>query len=89
LYILTTGAPLDNEGWSDPAYDALFRAASQTSDRTDRLRCFAQAETRLLAELPVMPLYSRSAEHLIKPTVLGWQPSPLDTFRTQDLRISR
>jgi len=36
----------------------------------------------------VAPIYFYAAEHLIKPYVTGWQPSPRDSYRTQDLSVA-
>ncbi|MEA2755430.1 MAG: hypothetical protein QOJ54_1719, partial [Aliidongia sp.] len=45
-------------------------------------------EAKMLADLPIAPIYHYAVQHLIKPYVKGWQPSPLDDFRSQDLTIT-
>ena len=36
----------------------------------------------------VPAIFDYTAQHLIKPYVLGWEPSPLDSYRVQDLSVA-
>jgi oligopeptide transport system substrate-binding protein len=64
----TTGNPNNYPRWSDADYDRLVRA-----DRR------AEAESRLLDALPVIPLYFNTKNFLLRPTVRGWQEDALWT----------
>ncbi|HVJ52462.1 MAG TPA: peptide ABC transporter substrate-binding protein [Aliidongia sp.] len=83
----TTGA-FNDMGYSNPRFDDLFEKAAQSTDPAQRFKLFADAEAMAIADFPSAPIYYLSAERLIKPYVLGWQPSPLDSFRSQDLSIA-
>jgi oligopeptide transport system substrate-binding protein len=65
-------------GWSDPGYDALLFAAERTSDTAARIALWQKAEARLLAAVPVIPLYHYTHVFLIQPSVRGWFPTLLD-----------
>jgi oligopeptide transport system substrate-binding protein len=84
---LVSGSSNNDQGYSNPAYDALYDRANAAPTLAERYRLFAQAEAVALADQPVAPIYFYAAEHLIKPYVTGWQPSPRDSYRTQDLAI--
>jgi oligopeptide transport system substrate-binding protein len=75
-------------GYASPAFDRFYDQGDRAPDRTARFQGFAAAEAQLLADIPVIPLYFYTSEHLIKPRITGWQPSPRDTFRSQDLAIT-
>ena len=74
-------------GYRSDAYDSLFRQASGAATLAEHYRLFAAAEAQALDDEPVAPIYFYAAEHLIKPYVTGWQPSPRDSYRTQDLAM--
>jgi len=67
---LTTGDATNYAHWSDPEYDRLVRG--NPAD-------LAAAESRLLTELPVIPLYFNTKNFLLRPTVRGWQEDALWT----------
>jgi len=73
---------------ADPNYDALLAKGAGALDRQARLDGFAAAEAAGLADFAAAPLFFTAQERLIKPYVTGWQPSPCDSFRTQDLTIT-
>jgi oligopeptide transport system substrate-binding protein len=88
LELLRTGSGFNDMAYSNPRFDALFAQAGRTPDPAERLKLFADSEALALADFPVAPIYYYSADRLIKPYVTGWQPSPLDSFRSQDLSIA-
>jgi oligopeptide transport system substrate-binding protein len=77
LEIFTTGNGNNDTGWSNANYDALIRQA-QAADPEQRLRLLRQAETILLTELPVVPIYFYTRTYLLDPRVQGWHPTLLD-----------
>ena len=77
LEIFTTGNGNNDTGWSNPRYDALIRQA-QAGSPEDRLRLLREAETILMTELPVVPLYWYTRTYLLDPRVQGWNPTLLD-----------
>jgi len=65
-------------GWRDAKFDALIAQADAEPDETRRNQLFAQAEARLLAAQPVLPLYFYTSKHLVKPWVGGYTANALD-----------
>ncbi len=76
-------------GWGDPRYDALMRAAAGELDPARRLRTLAAAESLLLAESPLIPIYQYSTNELTKPYVRGIWNTPLDVHPLTRVWIER
>ncbi len=89
LEILTTGNANNQTGWSNPGYDRLVAEAARTLDRTRRLRLLREAETILLEEMPVIPLFVQSTVRLVDPRVEGWYDNPMDLHLHKDLGFAR
>ncbi|HUG46613.1 MAG TPA: peptide ABC transporter substrate-binding protein [Sphingomicrobium sp.] len=77
LEIFTTGNGNNDTGWSNSTYDSLIQEA-QASDPEKRLQLLRQAETILLEELPVVPIYWYTRTYLLDERVEGWHPTLLD-----------
>jgi oligopeptide transport system substrate-binding protein len=78
LEMWTKNGGNNNTGWSSEPYDALLRQAEQSKDASTRAEFFRQAETLLLAAAPIIPIYHNTHVYLIRPSVQGWHPTPLD-----------
>ncbi len=74
-------------GWSDAEYDRLVRAAAAESTPARRNALFREAEERLLAALPVAPLYHGTRAYLADPAVRGWEPALLGFQRYQHVSL--
>jgi oligopeptide transport system substrate-binding protein len=71
----------NNTGFTDPVYDELIlRRAPQAKTREERYAIFAEAETRLLKEMPFIPIYTYTSRHLIKPSVCGLPSNLMDSL---------
>ncbi|HVJ52460.1 MAG TPA: peptide ABC transporter substrate-binding protein [Aliidongia sp.] len=77
----------NDSGYYDQTFDRMFEEAVATPDPALRLSRLAEAETHMLADLPVLPLFHYASEHMVKPYVKGLVPSPRDSYRSQDLEI--
>ena len=68
----------NHTGWSNLEYDTLLFAAARNPDpeaRADQLR---RAESLLLGEAPVIPLFHHTHVFLLQPSVRGWHANLLD-----------
>jgi oligopeptide transport system substrate-binding protein len=74
-------------GWGDGAYDRLIHEAARTSDPAARLEVFQKAESYLLEQSPVTPLYFGARSYLIDPAVKGWVPALLGYHRYAFVRL--
>ena len=84
-----TGDGNNRTGWGDPRYDALLRAAAKELDPTGRLGLLREAETLLLDEGPVIPIYHYATNELVKPYVRGIYQTPLDIHPLTRVWIDR
>ncbi|MGC9450989.1 MAG: peptide ABC transporter substrate-binding protein [Oceanipulchritudo sp.] len=78
LEMFTTGNGNNDTGWSNPRYDELINAAFRSRTEEEHFRSLLEAETILLDELPIVPLYWYTRIYLMDPRVKGWAPKLLD-----------
>lgn len=74
-------------GWSSPAYDALINQAYGEADKDKRAALLRQAETLLLDESPIVPVYYYSWKFLKAVEVKGFKPNILGYIRWKDLYL--
>ncbi len=74
----TAGDANNYPHWRDAEYDRLVGAGK-----------LAEAETRLLHALPVLPLYFNTHNFLLRPTVRGWQEDALWTRYYDNVSLDR
>lgn len=66
-------------GWSNARYDELIlQTAPQAKDRNARYQAFLEAESILLDELPLIPIYTYVSKKLVQPSVRGLHGNLLD-----------
>jgi oligopeptide transport system substrate-binding protein len=87
LALFTTPSAQNFTGWSDSAYDQNLYAAARTPDRPARHALLFAAETRLLEEAPILPLYVNTHVFLLHPAVRGWSPNRLDRHPLKAVRL--
>jgi oligopeptide transport system substrate-binding protein len=78
LDVFRGGSSNNHTGWTSLTYDSLLHAADRTPDPKARHELLRQAETLLLEELPIVPIYHFTTVRLVHPAVRGWHPLPLD-----------
>jgi oligopeptide transport system substrate-binding protein len=64
-------------GWRSPAYEALLDQAERTPSEAERATRLREAETLLLSEAPLIPLYRYTHVYLLHPQVRGWYSNPM------------
>ncbi|MCB1088212.1 MAG: peptide ABC transporter substrate-binding protein, partial [Verrucomicrobiae bacterium] len=64
----------NNTGWSNRDYEALLTEGEHTADPTERLKVLQRAETILLNDRPVIPIYWYTTNYLIHSSVKNWNP---------------
>lgn len=70
----------NNTGFCDPEYDEMvLRRAPQAKTREERFAIFRDAETRLMQQMPIIPIYTYTSNHLIHPSVRGMPPNLMDS----------
>lgn len=84
-----SGGANNRTGFADARYDSLIAAAARTAAPSVRRELFQEAEARLLAAAPIMPIYDYTDPYLIRPSVHGWTPNALDYHLYQDVWLER
>jgi oligopeptide transport system substrate-binding protein len=77
LGIMGTGDGNNDTGWGNPKYDELLAESKLQVDVARRMELLREAETLLLDELPIMPIYWKMDALLIRPEVQNWRSSVL------------
>lgn len=72
LGLWTTGSTNNFSGWSHPEYDRLMAEAARLPAGEERNRLLAAAESILLEELPVIPVFFYNRAYLLSPRVENW-----------------
>jgi oligopeptide transport system substrate-binding protein len=70
----------NNTGFADPAYDEMIlREAPQAATKEERFAIFKKAETLLMEQMPIIPIFTYTSKHLIHPSVNGMPPNLMDS----------
>jgi oligopeptide transport system substrate-binding protein len=73
--------------YANPAYDALLAEAATELDPAKRRVLLQQAESLMLADHPLLPLYFYVSKHLVKPEVSGWYDNVMNVVYSKDLAL--
>jgi oligopeptide transport system substrate-binding protein len=88
LSLWRTGDGNNNTGWSSPRFDELVNAALLNPDLTARFQQLETAESLLLDELPIVPLYWRVDYYLKSPLVKNYRTSLLEHRAYKAIEVS-
>ena len=89
LFLSQTSTKQQNYAkFSNPEYDKLMDQASVTGDVQKRAGLLEQAETILLKELPVLPIYFYVSKNLVSTKVKGWEDNPFNVVYVRNLSLT-
>lgn len=77
----------NHAGYANPDYDRLVRDAAGEPDAAKRRALMQQAESMLLADHPVIPIYTYVSSHMVADKVRGWQDNIRDIHLSRYLSI--
>jgi len=81
LDLFITGGGNNNTGFADPEYDEMIlRKAPQAANREERFAVFHEAETLLMEQMPILPVYTYTSKHLVHHSVKGLPPNLMDSL---------
>ncbi len=86
LQLFVGDSPLNYSFWKDVHFDRLMNNADQAAGQT-RLALLRQAETRLIEQQVIVPLYYYVSRHLIKPDVKGFEDNLMDIHLSRWLSL--
>jgi oligopeptide transport system substrate-binding protein len=85
----TQAAGTQNDlGYNNPKFDALLVKAAETPDTGTRMKMLADAEAMFLADLPMIPIYHYTNQHLVSKKVTGYYSNLLGWNLTRYMSIS-
>ncbi|MBI5434863.1 MAG: peptide ABC transporter substrate-binding protein [Planctomycetes bacterium] len=76
--VFTSESDNNRTGWKNADYDKLIAEARGIVDPGARNALLRRAETILLDELPILPIYSYVSQNLVDPRVGGFGVNPLN-----------
>lgn len=81
LDLYLTGGGNNNTGFADTRYDdMILRQAPQAATKEERFAIFHEAETMLMEQMPIIPIFTYTSKHLIHPSVNGLPSNLMDSL---------
>ena len=87
--IFRSGDPQNLSAYANPEYDRLLAAASSETDPASRAAHVTRAESILLADHPIAPLYFFVSKHLVRPGIAGFENNVLDRHPSKYLFLEQ
>ncbi|HNX03969.1 MAG TPA: peptide ABC transporter substrate-binding protein [Opitutales bacterium] len=78
LDLLLSNAGNNFAKWKNPDYDRLVQEAKDATSPDEARALAKRAETLLLGEAPIIPIYHYNTTRQISPAVHGWHANPMD-----------
>ena len=88
LDLWTSNNGNNRTGYASAEYDARFERARMTNDVAERNRLFGEAETLVLHDQPIVPIYFRSRSFLCDPNVKGFPGNLIDYRRFDKMDLA-
>lgn len=79
--------PQNYGDYNNPAYDALMAKADNEPDAMKRAQYISEAETMMLNDAPISPIYFYINKNLVNPRITGWVDNLVDHHRTRWLCV--
>jgi oligopeptide transport system substrate-binding protein len=88
LYASNAGR-LNYTGYANKSFDRALTAALAIADVPLRNQALRQAETVMLEDMPILPLYFYVSKTLVSKDVAGWQAAPSGVHLSKYLKVTR
>jgi oligopeptide transport system substrate-binding protein len=89
LATLRSSSVNNDETYANPGFDALLDQANTAQDVQTRRAILESAERIMLSDYPIVPLYHFVSKRLVKPYVLGVEPTPSDRVPSKVLTVGK
>jgi oligopeptide transport system substrate-binding protein len=81
LDMYLSGGGNNNTGFADERYDDMIQGqAPQAKTKEERFAIFHKAETLLMEQMPIIPIYTYTSKHLIHHSVKGMPSNLMDSM---------
>ncbi len=79
---------MNPSAWQNANYDKLMQQAGRETDPKKRTEMMQQAEQILLDDMPLIPVYYYTTQHLVNPRIKGWKDNVMDIHPSRFLNVS-
>jgi ABC-type transport system substrate-binding protein len=76
-------------GYKNPEYDALVKKANTTTDQTQRMKLYQDAEKVLQADAVYVPIFNAVEMRLIRPTLQNWGYNSQGPLKMKYMQIKK
>lgn len=88
LDMFITGGGNNKTGFANPRYDELIlREAPTKLDNEERFALYQEAETLLIEEMPIIPIYTYQSKQLLHPSVRGRTANIMDHYNYKYIHL--
>ena len=88
LDLFITDGGNNNTGYSDAIYDdIILNRAPKAKSRQERYGLFLEAETMMMNDMPIIPIYTYTSKHLIHPSVEGIYANLMDSLNLKYVKL--
>ncbi len=84
---LSTAGDRNYSRYSSAKFDAALADALSHADADSRARAMLKAESVMMADTPILPIYYYVARSLVHPRVSGWHGNPMNVHPNMDLAL--
>jgi len=88
LNMMREDNPSNRSGWKNEQYESLLDQSQQILDPEQRLPLLRSAESVLIEQSPIAPIYWITKSRLVDPELKGWAPRLMDLHPYQYLYFS-
>jgi len=85
LQVLESGFGINLPRYANPNYDALLERAANEGDAALRRADLEEAETLMLADQPLIPLFFYVSKHLVDSHIRGWRDNAMNVVYSKNL----
>jgi len=90
LDLFLCGGGNNNTGFCDPQFDDMIqRQAPRARSREERYTILHAAETLLMEQMPIIPIYTYTSNHLIHPSVHGMPSNLMDSLNFKYVSLDK
>jgi len=88
LDLFITEGGNNNTGYANDIYDdIILNRAPKAKTRDERYDLFYEAETMLMQQMPIIPIYTYTSKHLVHPSVEGIYPNLMDSLNLKYVKL--
>ena len=74
---------------ADHQRDLVKRQAPRATSREERYAIFSAAETLLMEQMPILPIYTYTSNHLVHPSVQGMPSNLMDSLNFKYVALDK